>query len=121
MRPLLLAAALSLLLAAPARAGDPIMPLSQVSKGQRCTAYSVVQATEISSFDAEVLDVVSGDRADEAPRILLRFSGEAIDRTGVGPGFSGSPVYCRDGEGTQRVIGAIPESEIGRASCRERV
>ena len=110
MRSLLLATVLLLAAAAPASAGDPIMPLNQVSKGQDCTAYSVLQGTTISSFDAEVVDVVAGDEATEAPRILLRFSGENIERTGVGQGFSGSPIYCPDGEGTQRVIGAISES-----------
>jgi hypothetical protein len=110
MRALVLAAVLLLAGAVPASAGDPIMPLAQVSKGQRCTAYSVLQGTHISSFAAEVVDVVAGDRANDAPRILVRFSGEEIERTGVGPGFSGSPIYCPDGEGTQRVIGAISES-----------
>jgi len=107
-----LGAALALLLAAaaPASAGDPVLPLTKVGKGQRCTAYSVIQGTEISSFDAEVVDVVAGDAAVEAPRILLRFSGPAIDRTGVGPGFSGSPVYCPDDDGTRKVAGAISES-----------
>jgi hypothetical protein len=110
IRPLLLALFVLLVLAAPARAGDPIMPLEQVGQGQRCTAYSVFQGTRISTFDAEVVDVVAGDRANDAPRILLRFSGPAIDRTGVGPGFSGSPIYCPDRDGVQRVIGAISES-----------
>jgi hypothetical protein len=96
--------------AAAAHAAEPIMPLGQVQKGMRCTALSVLQGTEISSFDAEVVDVVAGDPAAEAPRILLRFSGPAIERTGVGPGFSGSPVSCPDGDGTMRVIGAISES-----------
>jgi hypothetical protein len=111
IRPLLLALFVLLVLAAPARAGDPIMPLDEVRQGMRCTAYSVLQGTRIDSFDAEVVDVVAGDRSTDAPRILLRFSGPAIDRTGVGPGFSGSPIYCpsRDG-GPQRVIGAISES-----------
>ena len=37
--------------------------------------------------------------------------------TGVGPGFSGSPIYCPGPDGTQRVIGAISESvgEYGNA------
>ena len=106
VRSLLLSCAVLLATAAPAAAaGDPIMPLSQVGPGMRCTAYSVVQGTTISSFEADVVDVVAGDAADDAPRILMRFSGPAIDRTGVGPGFSGSPIYC-DG----KVIGAISES-----------
>ena len=37
--------------AAPAFAGDPTMPLWQVSAGMKCTGYSVVRGTDISSFD----------------------------------------------------------------------
>src|SRR5256885_10124130 len=40
---------------------------------------------------------------------MSRVSGPAIDATGIGPGFSGSPIYCPDGDGVQRVIGAISE------------
>jgi hypothetical protein len=104
-RVLLLALAVCLGAAAPASAADPIMPLSEVAKGMRCTAYSVLQGVEIESFGAEVVDVIAGDPAADAPRILVRFSGANIERTGVGPGFSGSPIYC-DG----RVIGAISEA-----------
>jgi hypothetical protein len=96
--------------AAPAFAGDPIMPLSQVHAGMRCTGYSVVRGTDISSFDVEVLDVVDGDPAENGPRILVQASGPAVDSTGIGPGFSGSPIYCDDGTGTKRNIGAISES-----------
>jgi hypothetical protein len=95
-------------LAAPAAAhaaGDPIMPLSEVQKGMRCEARSVVQGTDIARFNADVVDVVTGDPAQASPRILFRFSGPAIDSTGVGPGFSGSPIYCNG-----RVAGAISES-----------
>jgi hypothetical protein len=98
-------------LAVPAAAsgqGDPIMPLAQVQRGMHCTARSVIHGTDISTFDADVLDVVAGDEADDA-RILIRVSGPAIDDTGIGPGFSGSPIYCPDGDGVQRVIGAISE------------
>lgn len=91
--------------AAPARAGDPIMPLGEVQQGMQCTAYSVLQGTAITAFDATVVDIVAGDPTAEAPRILLRFGGPAIERTGVGPGFSGSPIYCGG-----RVIGAISEA-----------
>src|SRR3954454_21957273 len=116
MRACLLAVAAGAVLiagAAPgvARAGDPIMPLSQLQPGMRCTGYSVMQGTQISSFDVEMLDVVSGDASfSDGPRILVRVSGPAIDRTGVGPGFSGSPIYCRDAAGTARNAGAISES-----------
>jgi hypothetical protein len=76
----------------------------------QCTGYSVIRGTDVSSFGVEVLDVIDGDPSVGEPRILVRVSGPAVDATGVGPGFSGSPIYCDDGSGTQRNIGAIAES-----------
>jgi hypothetical protein len=113
MRLRLLAAALlaaSLAPAAPAAAGDPIMPLGEVRAGLRCTGYSVVRATDISSFRVDVIDVVDGVAGSDGPRILVEASGPAVDATGIGPGFSGSPIYCPDAAGVQRNIGAISES-----------
>jgi hypothetical protein len=95
-----------LLSAAPAMAaGDPIMPLSEVHAGMSCTGYSVIRGTDITTFDVRVDDVIDGDASGEGPRILIGVSGPAVDATGIGPGFSGSPIYC-DG----RNIGAISES-----------
>jgi hypothetical protein len=112
MRARLLASTVAavLLPAATAWAGDPIMSLSEVQSGMRCTGYSVVRGTEISSFDVEIQDVIDGDASGEGPRLLIRVSGPAVDETGIGPGFSGSPIYCPDGQGTQRNAGAISES-----------
>jgi hypothetical protein len=90
----------SLFLAAPAHAGDPIMPLSQVHRGMHCTGYSVIQGTDISSFDVDVIDVTEDG-------ILINASGPAVDQTGIAEGFSGSPIYCKDSQGVSRNIGAI--------------
>ena len=100
MRMLPLAAAVAALLvpAAPALAGDPTMPLSQVQAGMRCTGYSVIQGTAISAFDVQVLDVAAGE-ASGVGDILVEVSGPAVDATGIGPGFSGSPIYCPDAAG----------------------
>jgi hypothetical protein len=96
---------LTLLVAAPAAlAADPIMPLSDVRAGMRCTGLSVIKGTEISSFDVEILDVIAAETGLSGPRILIRVSGPAVDSTGIGPGFSGSPIMC-DG----RNAGAISE------------
>jgi hypothetical protein len=97
------------LLAAPAPAAvavaaDPIMPLAELRSGMRCTGLSVVRGTEISSFDVEVLDVIAREAGLSGPRILVRASGAAVDESGVGQGFSGSPIIC-DG----RNAGAISE------------
>src|SRR5947208_9519694 len=92
----------SLVLAGTAHAGDPIMPLSQVHSGMHCTGLSVVRGTTISSFDVDVIDVTEDG-------ILISASGPAVDQTGIGEGFSGSPIYCKDSQGVSRVIGAIAE------------
>jgi hypothetical protein len=113
MRLRLLAAATlaaCLIPASTAFAGDPIMPLTDVQPGMQCTGYSVVQGTSISSFDVEVVDIIDGDPASDGPRIIFEVSGAAIDATGIGPGFSGSPIYCPDGQGVMRNIGAISQS-----------
>src|SRR3954447_8283768 len=113
MRPRVLLAAtvaVTLISAAPALAGDPIMPLSQVHAGMHCTGYSVVRGTTISSFDVDVVDVIDGVPGEDGARIIVTASGPAVDATGIGPGFSGSPIYCPDASGVQRNIGAISES-----------
>src|SRR3954464_12259846 len=115
MRLVPLAAAVAALLVPAAQAhaaGDPTMPLWQVSAGMKCTGYSVIRGTEISSFDVDVLDVTGGEASVGPGSILVGVSGPAVDGTGIGPGFSGSPIYCPDGAGTNRVIGAISESVV---------
>jgi hypothetical protein len=91
-------------------AGDPVMPLAEVRSGMQCTGYSVVRGTEIAPFGVEVIDVVDDRTGATGPRILVRASGPAVDETGIGLGFSGSPIYCADAQGTQRNVGAISEA-----------
>lgn len=110
MRRLLLAA-LAAVLAAPAsaHAADPIMPLGEVQVGARCTGLTVVRGIDVSSFDVEILDVI-GARRPLSARLLVRLSGPAIDGTGVGPGFSGSPIICPGADGVPRTAGAVSET-----------
>jgi len=103
------AIAVLLLPTTPALAGDPVMPLAEVRSGMQCTGYSVVRGTEVAGFAVEVVDVVDDRATGGGPRILFEASGPAVDETGLGPGFSGSPIYCPDAQGTQRNIGAISE------------
>ena len=80
------------------------MPLAEVRAGMHCTGLTVIRGTEISSFDVEVLDVLAKESGLSGPRILVRASGPAVDGSGIGQGFSGSPILC-DG----RNAGAISE------------
>jgi hypothetical protein len=98
-----------LTIAEPARVADPIMPLSQVRPGMQCTGLTVVRGTDITEFAVEVLDVVDGEATSGGPRILVRASGPAVDDTGLGAGFSGSPILCPDADGVRRTVGAISE------------
>lgn len=108
LRRALLSAPLALLVAAPAQAAEPFMYLSDVQPGMQCTAISVVQGTTPVPFNATVLGVDGGPRPADA-LIIMRFSGAAIEGTGIGQGFSGSPVSCPDREGIMRVVGAISQ------------
>ncbi len=108
VRATLLGLALALVCVPAARAAAPIMPLSEVKPGMRCTGLSVVRGTSISRFRVDVVDVVAAGLVEDA-RILVRVSGPAVDRSGIAAGFSGSPIYCPDAKGVQRNAGAISE------------
>lgn len=103
------------------------MKLSDVRPGMTCEGRSVIRGTAIARFRVQVLDVVTGDPSDAGPRILIRASGPAVDETGLGFGFSGSPIYCRDASGTLRNIGAFSEglgeygNEVGLATPIEEI
>lgn len=84
------------------------MPLGEVRAGMACEASSVVSGLEPVTFAAQVLGVEGGPRPSDA-LIILRFSGDPIAATGIGQGFSGSPVRCPDGAGVMRVVGAISQ------------
>ena len=110
MRRLLLAALAAALVAPTAAyAAEPIMPLADVQSGMRCTGLSVVRGLEISPFDVEVVDVVDRGRGSAA-RIIVRVSGPSVAATGLGPGFSGSPILCTGADGVARNIGALSET-----------
>ena len=100
--------ALMLAAAPAASAADPIVPLAEVRPGMSCTGLSVIRGTAISSFDVEIIDVIAAESGLSGPRMLVRVSGPAVDATGVGPGFSGSPILC-DGRNAGAISEAIGE------------
>jgi hypothetical protein len=104
--------AVALVAATPASAqtgsGDPVMPVAEMQPGMKCKGYSVIQGTGISEFDAEIMEIVGGGQ--DGGRVLVKVSGEAVDRTGVGSGFSGSPIYCTGADGRPKNAAAISET-----------
>ena len=76
----------------------------------QCVGLSVVRGTTISQFNVEVIDVIGAQAGLSGPRILVRASGPAVDATGIGPGFSGSPILCPGAGGIRANAGAISES-----------
>lgn len=103
-------AAVALLAPAAHAAGAPTMPLSDVRAGMSCEARSVIQGVEVVSFSARIDDVLR-DRSDlRRARLLVSVSGAAVDATGIGAGFSGSPLFCPGADGTPRIAGAISET-----------
>ncbi len=75
------------------RAGDEIMPLSQVKRGMVGVARTIFEGTEIEEFGVEVLGVLPNLLGPKQDIILARLLGDKVVRTGVVAGMSGSPVY----------------------------
>ena len=81
---------------------DPIMPLSQVKPGMKGECFTVVKGSDIVSFNAEVIDIVSTLR-NPKNLILVKVSGRVAEAAGgIASGMSGSPFYIDN-----KLVGAI--------------
>jgi hypothetical protein len=73
-------------------------PIDQLTAGMHATGWTVLQGTTPESFDLEILGVLTDAIAPGRDVILVKASGANIEAIGgMGPGFSGSPVY-KNGE-----------------------
>ena len=74
-----------------------IFPLDQVYPGLQAVGKTVVMGTEVEEFDVTIIGVMQ--QVEPTPSyIMVRVSGDAIDRSGgIASGMSGSPVYI-DGQ-----------------------
>ncbi len=85
-----------------AEAAPDFIPLDQIKSGMHGIGKTVVSGTKIEDFDVEVLGVMK-NKGPSGDLILVRTSGDLIDRTGgIAQGMSGSPVYING-----RLAGAI--------------
>ena len=91
--------------AASTKAGDMTPPATlaadQLKPGQKATVRTVFEGSKVEEFEAEIVGVLKGGRA-EGDLILGRAVSERVKKSGVAQGMSGSPVYV-DG----KLIGAL--------------
>jgi len=88
--------------AAMAFAATDFMSVDQLKPGMRGIAKTVVSGTRIEDFNVEILGIMK-NKGPSGDLILIRTSGDLIDRTGgIAQGMSGSPVYING-----KLIGAI--------------
>ncbi|HNQ79389.1 MAG TPA: hypothetical protein PKJ37_12040 [Acidobacteriota bacterium] len=78
-----------------------LFPLSEVKPGLTATGFSVFKGEEITSFEAEVIDVQQVGAIRE-PMILCRLKGPFFEKNGVIAAMSGSPLYVGG-----RFLGAV--------------
>ena len=92
-----------LVLGAASAQAAPVATLTpaQLQPGQRAEVRTVFRGDSIETFDAEIVGVLAGGRA-EGDMILARATSDRVIRSGVAQGMSGSPVYV-DG----KLIGAL--------------
>ena len=75
-----------------------VFPIDNIKNGQTATGWTVLQGTTPESFGVTLLGVLKDALAPGRDVILVKASGANIDAIGgMGPGFSGSPVY-RNGQ-----------------------
>lgn len=97
--------------AEPCTSPPPVFPINRLERGQRATGWTVLQGTEPESFGIKILGVLDEAIAPGYDLILVKASGANIERIGgMGPGFSGSPVYRGD-----RLVGSVSYGLIGDA------
>src|SRR5262249_14920494 len=88
-------------LAAAAAPPVPTLPPAALHPGQKALVRTVFVGDSAETFEAEIVGVVPGGRA-EGDMILARATSPRVEATGVAQGMSGSPVYV---EG--RLVGAL--------------
>ncbi len=98
----IIAGVLLCLLSSFAMGATDIFPLEEVYPGLTGIGKTVVQGTLVEDFDVEIIAVVPQPQPTKT-LIMVRVSGDAIDRSGgIAAGMSGSPVYIDD-----KLLGAI--------------
>src|SRR3954468_866765 len=94
--------------AAPASPFDPQrhMRVSEVREGMTGYGLSVFKGTKIERFDVKVLSVLKNFNP-KYDVVLIECKGANLEHTGAVAGMSGSPIFLKDEQGRERMIGAF--------------
>src|SRR5262245_58132870 len=82
------------------------MRVSEVKPGMTGYGLSVFSGTKIERFDVEVVSVLKNFNP-KCDVVLIRCHGANLEHTGAIAGMSGSPVFLKDDQGRERMIGAF--------------
>ena len=79
----------------------PVLGVEELRAGMTGYGKTVFRGDRIGTFDVEILGVLKNWEA-KTDMILIKMSGDPIDKTGIISGMSGSPVYIDN-----KLIGAV--------------
>src|SRR5204862_1456571 len=82
------------------------MRVSEVREGMKGYGLSVFKNTKIDRFEVEVLSVLKNFNPQKDV-ILVRCKGANLEHTGSIAGMSGSPIYLKDDQGREWMVGAF--------------
>jgi hypothetical protein len=82
------------------------MRVSEIKPGMTGYGLSVFKGTKIERFDVEVVSVLKNFNPKHDV-ILIRCKGQNLEHTGAIAGMSGSPIFLKDEQGRERMIGAF--------------
>jgi hypothetical protein len=82
------------------------MRVSEVHPGMTGYGLSVFSGSKIERFDIEVISILRNFNPQDDV-VLIRCKGEFLEHAGSIAGMSGSPIYLRDTQGRDRMIGAF--------------
>jgi hypothetical protein len=82
------------------------MRVSEVKPGMKGYGLSVFSGTDIERFDVEVISVLKNFNP-KGDVVLIKCRGQNLEHTGAVAGMSGSPIFLKDAQGRERMIGAF--------------
>ena len=82
------------------------MRVDEVREGMKGYGLTVYQGTKIERFDVEVVSILHNFNP-KYDVVLIRCTGEKMKLFGPVGGMSGSPVFLKDDQGRERMIGAF--------------